>query len=78
MLYVGARLPRHFKFLGEIVNVVVFPDKLFSETEVQVHHDDITSLISPTGVCVEYLQLGDECPRPIQPPSLLCMSIYDL
>lgn len=78
MLYVGARLPRHFKFSGDIVNVIVFPDKLFSEAEVQVHHEDIADFISPTGVCVEYLQLGDECPKPMQPPSLLCMSIYDL
>ena len=78
MLYVGARLPRHFRFSGDIENIVVTPDELFSPEDVQGYHSDIAGLITPMGVCAEYLQLGEECPTPTLPPSLLCMSVYDL
>ena len=78
VLYVGARLPRHFRFSGDIENIVVTPNELFSAEDVQRYHNDIAGLITPMGVCVEYLQLGEECPMPSLPPSLLCMSVYNL
>ena len=76
VLYIGARIPRHFRFSGEIVNVVVFPNDLFSPDTVLNIHNEFANLLSPTGTCVEYLQEGDDCPEPTSPPSLLCSSVY--
>ena len=76
MLYVGARPPRHFRFSGEIENIIVMPDEFSSQQEVEGYHNDTDGLINPTGVCVDYLEPSEECPAPTQPPSLLCMSVY--
>ena len=76
LLYVGARPPRHYKFSGEIENIVVFPNEFFSEEEAEMFHNDIDGLITPTGTCVNYLQEDEECSAPTQPPSLLCTSVY--
>jgi hypothetical protein len=76
VLYVGARPPRHFRFVGEIENIVVIPDRLLSAEEVRMFYNDTAGLISPAGVCVNYLQEGEECPLPGQPPSLLCSSVW--
>ena len=53
------------------------PDEFLTEAEVEMYHNDIAGLIDPRGVCVNYLQLDDECPPPVQPISLLCSSVYD-
>ena len=76
VLYVGARPPRHYRFSGEIENIVVIPNEFFSEEEAEMYHSDIGGLIAPTGTCVNYLQEDEECPAPAQPQSLLCTSVF--
>ena len=77
VLYVGARPPRHFRFSGVIENIFVIPDEFFSEAEVEMYHNDTAGLIEPRGMCVNYLQLDEDCPPPAQPVSLLCSSVFN-
>ena len=76
-LFVGARLVRHFRFIGEINAVVVF-DSLLSSGEVLLLHRDYPQVLNPTGDCTPYLGRGDTCPTPSVATSLLCQSVLQL
>lgn len=77
VLFVGARLLRHYRFIGEISAVVVF-NSLLSSNEVLSLHNDYPQLLNPMGDCVPYLQRGDVCPTPSVATSLLCQSVLQL
>lgn len=75
-LYVGARPPRHFRFAGEIDNVVVF-ESLLAQGFIQEINSEYNDIVNPVGTCVSYLQQDTTCPAPTVSTSLLCSSVYD-
>lgn len=77
MLFVGARLLRHFRFVGEINAVVVF-DSLLTSADVNSLNNDYPQVLNPTGDCTAYLERGDVCPTPAVATSLLCQSVLNL
>ena len=72
-LSVGARLVRHYRFIGEIMDVVVF-SSLLTQSNVTQLQDDYSQIATPIGECVSFLARDDPCPAPIAAPSLLCQS----
>ena len=77
VLFVGARLVRSFRFVGEIQAVVVF-NFLLSSTNILALHNEYTQVLDPLGDCMPYLALGDNCPTPTMASSLLCQSVSQL
>ena len=77
VLFVGARLVRHYRFVGEIHAVVKF-NSLLSSTEVLSLDRDYPRVLDPTGDCMPYLRRGDTCPTPAVASSLLCQSVLRL
>ena len=73
-LFVGARLIRHYRFIGEIYDVVVF-NSLISSAFVAQLQADYAQVSAPVGECVPYLTEGQECPAPSTASSLLCQSV---
>ena len=77
VLFVGARLARNFRFIGEIQSVVVF-DSPLSSNDVSTLNSDYPQVLNPTGDCMPYLGQGDTCPTPTLATSLLCQSVLQL
>ena len=70
-LFVGARLMRHYRFIGEIWNIIFFNEVITPEFVSQLQMD-YPMLLEPVGSCVPYLTLGTTCPTLSTEPSLLC------
>ena len=75
-LVVGARLPRAFRFDGEIVQIIFF-NSVISAPFVNTLINDSALWKTPKGQCVAYKEEGDTCPTPVAAPSLLCQSSKD-
>ena len=73
-LFVGARLVRHYRFVGEIMDVVVF-NSLISGTFVAQLQNDYSQVSNPMGQCVPHLSRDQPCPSPVTANSLLCQSV---
>ena len=76
-LFVGARLVRHYRFVGEIMDVVVF-NSLISGTFVAQLQNDYSQVSDPMGQCVPYLSHDQPCPSPAMANSLLCQSVSQM
>lgn len=76
-LFVGARLLRHYRFVGEIWNVIFFNSVINSDFVGQLQMD-YPMLIDPIGECVPYLTMDESCPTPSIAPSLLCTSTFQM
>ncbi|XP_019858829.1 PREDICTED: protein eyes shut homolog [Amphimedon queenslandica] len=72
-VFIGARLPHYFHFIGAIHQVVFFKEALNS-TFISQLMDDYDTLVNLSGVCTNYLQIGATCPAPSAAPSALCQS----
>jgi len=72
-LFVGARLMRHYRFIGEIWNVIFFSEVIMPQFVSQLEMD-YPMLLEPIGDCAPYLTMGATCPTPSTQPSLLCSS----
>lgn len=72
-MFIGARLPRYFRFIGTVHQVVFFNEAINS-TFVSQLNSDYNGLVSPSGECTPYLEIGDTCPAPTVAPSALCQS----
>ena len=77
VLFIGARLVRNFRFIGEIDAVVVF-DSLLSSSDIANLDSDYSLVRDPIGDCMPYLGIDDVCPTPAVAPSLLCQSVSQL
>ena len=73
-LFIGARLVRHYRFIGEIMDVVVF-NSLFSSAFAAQLQNDYSQVSNPKGQCVPYLSRDQPCPPPVTASSLLCQSV---
>ena len=73
-LFIGARLVRHYRFVGEIMDVVVF-NSLISGTFVAQLQSDYSQVSNPMGQCVPHLSRDQPCPSPATANSLLCQSV---
>lgn len=71
VVYVGARPPRNYRFIGTIYDVVVFSSLVTSDFVRQLMMDSMTSA-GTTGECVSYLPRDAPCPVPSVAPSLYC------
>jgi Notch-like protein len=72
-LFIGARLPRYFRFVGTIYQVVFFQEIVSQSFALQLHQQ-FFSLVTPSGICTLYLQVGAACPPPTTANSTLCQS----
>ena len=72
-MFIGARLPRYFRFVGTIHQVVFFETPLNTSFISQLNND-YDELVSPSGECTSYLGIGSTCPAPSTAPSALCQS----
>ena len=77
VLFVGGRLIRNFRFVGEINTVIVF-NSVLSSFDVNNLNNDYSELLNPMGDCVPYLARGAICPTPSVASSLLCQSVSQL
>jgi hypothetical protein len=77
VLFIGARLVRNFRFIGEIDAAVVF-DTLLTSSDIARLNTDFPAIRDPVGECTSYLGVGVSCPTPSVAPSLLCQSVLQL
>ena len=72
-MFIGARLPRYFRFIGTVHQVVFFKEAV-DATFVSQLNSDYNELVNPSGECTSYLQIGATCPAPTVAPSAFCRS----
>ena len=77
VLFIGARLVRNFRFIGEIDAAVVFKS-LLASSDIARLHNDFAMVRDPIGECVPYLEVEAICPTPSVAPSILCQSVTQL